>query len=116
MPKRPRFAAFPAGAKGKRPDEKKPSNRAYEEVALFGVGESGKLCFWSYTSDGKRSQGEIADVSDIHDKAIGFEAHMPAGLARMAYWPDETDGFHWAVESKNAKGWRRFTEHHYRSV
>ena len=32
---------------------------------------------------------------------------------RMAYWPDETDGYYWAVEAKNKKGWKRFTEHHY---
>ena len=86
----------------------------YEEIAIIGVGDAGTLVFWSFTSDGKRSHGAIADVTDIHKEAIGFEAQMPAGLARMAYWPDESDGFHWAVEAKNAKGWRRFTEHHYR--
>jgi hypothetical protein len=36
---------------------------------------------------------------------------MPSGLARMIYWPDEKRGFRWAVESKNKKGWNRFTEH-----
>lgn len=39
---------------------------------------------------------------------------MPTGRARMIYWPDEDGGFRWAVESKNKKGWHRFTEHHYR--
>jgi hypothetical protein len=39
---------------------------------------------------------------------------MPAGFSRMAYWPDNGGGFVWVVESKTAKGWRRFTEHHYR--
>jgi hypothetical protein len=53
------------------------------------------------------------DVSDIHPQAIGFEAQMPAGIARMAYWPDEEDGFHWVVESKNNSGWHRFSHHHY---
>jgi hypothetical protein len=86
---------------------------AYEELAIYGVGENGTVSFWSFTSDGKRSEGSIADVTDIHPEAVGFEAQMPAGLARMAYWPDEAGGFHWAVESKNQKGWRRFTEHHY---
>jgi hypothetical protein len=38
---------------------------------------------------------------------------MPAGTARMIYWPDEESGFHWAVESKVKKGWNRFTQHHY---
>ena len=38
---------------------------------------------------------------------------MPAGLARMIYWPDEAGGFYWAVEARNQKGWKRFTQHHY---
>ena len=86
---------------------------AYEELALIGANTEGKLSFWSFTSDGKNSSGTLADVSDLHPEAIGFEAHMPAGLARMAYWPDEAGGYYWVVESKNKKGWRRFTEHHY---
>jgi len=57
----------------------------------------------------------VADVTDLHPEAVGFEAHMPAGFARMAYWP-AGDGFIWVVESKNAKGWRRFVEHHYHRV
>jgi hypothetical protein len=89
---------------------------AYEEIAIIGVGEGGMVAFWSFTSDGKRSQGTVADVTDLHPEAIGFEAQMPAGLARMAYWPREDGGFAWVVESKNAKGWRRFTEHSYRPV
>jgi hypothetical protein len=89
---------------------------SYEEIALIGVGPERKVNFWSFTSDKKQSQGELADVSDIHPDAIGFEAQMPAGLARMAYWPDDTAGFHWVVESKTKKGWNRFTEHHYKAV
>ena len=89
---------------------------AYREIALFGVGPEGNVCFWSFTSDKKQSQGCVADVTDIHPQAIGFEAQMPAGLARMAYWPDEEVGFHWVVESKTKKGWNRFTEHHYKSI
>ena len=85
----------------------------YEELAVFGAGEGGTIAFWSFTSDGKRSEGSIADVTDIHPQAIGFEAQMPAGLARMAYWPDKVEGFRWAVESKTKKGWKRFTEHRY---
>jgi hypothetical protein len=38
---------------------------------------------------------------------------MPAGLARMIYWPNDDGGINWAVESKNKKGWKRFTLHHY---
>jgi hypothetical protein len=87
--------------------------KPYEEIALIGAGDQGRVCFWSFTSDGKRSQGCVADVSDLHAEAIGFEAQMPAGLARMAYWPDGESGFFFVVESKTAKGWRRFLEHHY---
>jgi hypothetical protein len=94
----------------------KGAGRAYEELALIGVGDGGQVCFWSFTSDGKRSQGWLADVTDLHPEAVGFEADMPAGHARMAYWPDEDGGFHWVVESKTKKGWRRFVNHHYRAV
>jgi hypothetical protein len=88
-------------------------NIMYEELALFGV-QDGTLTFWSFTSDGKRSEGHVANGSDIHPKAICFEAEMPAGLARMIYWPHQEGGFNWAVEAKSPKGWRRFTEHLYR--
>ncbi len=86
---------------------------AYKEIALIGVAPDGEIKFWSFTSDKKHSQGALADVTDLHPQAVGFEAEMPAGLARMAYWPDEQDGFHWVVESKTKKGWNRFTDHHY---
>lgn len=89
---------------------------AYQEVAIIGAGADGKVQFWSFTSDGKRSEGTLADASDIHPEAVAFEAKMPAGVARMAYWPDDIAGFHWAVESKTKKGWKRFTTHHYRPV
>jgi hypothetical protein len=87
--------------------------KVYEEMAVYGVGDDGTVTFWSFTSDGKRSFGTLTDASDIHPEAIAFEAQMPAGIARMAYWPDESGGFRWAVEAKNKKGWRRFSEHHY---
>jgi hypothetical protein len=89
------------------------SNGSFKELALIGVRADGRVGFWSFTSDKKQSNGVIADVSDIHPLAIGFEAEMPAGLARMAYWPDNVEGFHWVVESKTKKGWNRFTEHYY---
>ena len=85
----------------------------YDELAMIGANREKEICFWSFTSDGKQSEGKLADVSDIHPDAIGFEAHMPAGIGRMAYWPDEAEGFHWVVESKTKKGWNRFVEHHY---
>jgi hypothetical protein len=88
----------------------------YKEIAFIGVRTDGKIGFWSFTSDKKQSKGSLADATDIHSQAIGFEAEMPAGMARMVYWPDEEEGFNWVVESKTKKGWRRFTEHHYIEV
>ena len=87
----------------------------YEEQAMIGM-KDGKICFWSFTNDGKNSFGELADGTDVHPEAIAFEAQMPAGLARMIYWPDPDGGFHWAVEARNKKGWKRFTEHHYQKA
>ena len=90
--------------------------KGYQEIAILGVGEDKEVCFWSFTSDGKRSQGKVCDVSDVHPEAFGFEAQMPAGIARMIYWPNDKGGFFWAVEAKNKKGWKRFTQHEYRRI
>ena len=87
-------------------------NKNYEEFAVYGVKDN-KLSFWSFTSDGKRSEGVIADGKDVDPNAIAFEAQMPAGLARMIYWPNEDGSINWAVEAKNKKGWKRFTQHKY---
>ena len=89
---------------------------SYHETALIGVRPDGTVGFWSFTSDGKHSQGELTDATDVHPEAIAFVAQMPAGTARMVYWPDETSGFRWAVESQNKKGWKRFSEHHYTAL
>ncbi|MFC1997653.1 hypothetical protein ACFLXI_08635 [Chloroflexota bacterium] len=89
------------------------SEGTYDELAMIGVNREKEICFWSFTSDGKQSEGKLADVSDIHPDAIGFEAQMPAGLGRMAYWPDKAEGFHWVVEAQTKKGWRRIVAHHY---
>jgi len=86
---------------------------AYDEMALYGVGDDGTVTFWSFTSDGKRSLGVVADCTDIHPHAIGFEAQVSAGTAHMAYWPDEAEGMRWAVEAKTKVGWKRIAEHHY---
>jgi hypothetical protein len=107
------FSAAGAKATEQCSDDPGKGRRVYEEIALIGVGDGGKVGFWSFTSDGKRSPGTVSDVTDVHPEAIGFEAQMPAGFARMVYWPDDNGGFFWAVESRTAKGWRRFTEHHY---
>ena len=85
----------------------------YQELAIIGPGDKGRVCFWSFTSDGKRSEGWQADVTDVHPEAVGFEAKMPAGLARTIYWPADDGGVMWAVEAKGKKGWKRFTQHHY---
>ncbi len=90
--------------------------KAYRELAVIGVVDDREVGFWSFTSDGKRSEGKIADVSDLHPEAVGFEAKMPAGLARMAYWPAEDGGVLFVVESRTKKGWNRFLIHHYHSM
>lgn len=89
------------------------ADKSYDELAMIGVNAEKEVCFWSFTSDGKQSKGLLTDVSDVHAEAIGFEAQMPAGIARMVYWPDEEKGFYWIVESKTKKSWNRFVEHHY---
>lgn len=82
----------------------------YREIALFGKNNASVLAFHSFTNDGKRSEGVLSDASDVHAEAIGFEAQMPAGLARMIYWPrdDGQAGFHFAVENRTKTGWNRF--------
>ena len=81
---------------------------------LFGPDKDSVLTFWSYTSDGKKSSGRLADGSDIHPQAVCFEAQMDAGLARQVFVPDDRDGMRWVVESHGRKGWSRVVEHHYR--
>ncbi|MFO1125236.1 MAG: hypothetical protein U1E25_08145 [Methylocystis sp.] len=88
-------------------------NGAYEEIALFGVNRAGVLSFWSFTSDGGQSFGECADALDIHPRCLCFEADMPAGRARMLYWPHEETGFWFAVEARSKKGWKRFLQQHF---
>jgi len=91
------------------------SKFSYHEQAIYGI-KDGIVMFWSFTSDGKNSQGQIADGTDVHPEAICFEAQMPAGIARMIYWPNLDGSFNWAVESKTKKGWNRFTIHQYKAL
>jgi hypothetical protein len=84
----------------------------YEEHAVYGVDAAGELRFWSFTSDGKRSEGTLAECADLHPEAVGFEAQMPAGLARIVYWPGEDGSLKWVAESWDEKGWSRFVHHH----
>lgn len=88
-------------------------DKHYIEHAIYGLNEKGEVAFWSFTSDGKRSQGLLAKATDTHPEAVCFEAKMPAGLARMIYWPETEDTMNWVVESKTKKGWNRFTQHSY---
>ena len=115
----------------------------YEETAMFGRRADGTLGFWSFTSDGKHSEGWLAEAPDLPAQAIAFEAEMPAGRARQAYWPapavdvvegeggdgeggesgvrddgaaDDGAGFMWIVEARTNTGWSRFTEHRYRPL
>ena len=89
---------------------------SYRETAFFGPAADGALGFHSFTNDGKRSEGRLADGADVHAEAVAFEAQMPAGLARMIYWPldDGAPGFQFAVESRTQKGWNRFLRQIYR--
>src|SRR5437868_3995105 len=48
----------------------------YEEIAILGANRDGQIAFWSFTSDGKNSHGTVADATDLHPEAIGFEAQM----------------------------------------
>jgi hypothetical protein len=87
----------------------------YRESAYFGAFPDGSLGFYSFTNDGKHSEGRLADGSDVHSAAIAFEAQMPAGLARMIYWPlTSGDGFNFAVESRTRQGWNRFLKQEFR--
>lgn len=88
----------------------------YEERAMYGLDADKALTFWSFTSDGRQSRGVAVAAPDLPARAIAFQAQMPAGLARMAYWPTEDGGVVFVVESKNRKGWKRFVEHLYRPV
>lgn len=92
----------------------KGAAKTYRETCLFGPDKDGVLTFWSYTSDGKKSSGKLAEAKDIHPDAVCFEAQMDAGLARQVFLPDKKAGMRWAIESRTRKGWNRFTEHHYR--
>lgn len=82
----------------------------YRETAFYGKADDGRLAFHSFTNDGKRSTGRLIAAPDVHADAIAFEAQMPAGLARMLYWPreDGETGFRFAVESRTKSGWNRF--------
>lgn len=84
--------------------------KSYVETAFYGATADGRLGFYSFTNDGKRSEGHLADGTDVHDHAVAFVARFPAGTGRMIAWPrnDGRPGFDFAVESQTKKGWNRF--------
>lgn len=98
-----------ASAKGAKP------RAPYQELCLFGPHKEHGLGFWSFTSDGKRSEGRLFDATDIHAQALCFAAKMDAGFARQAYWPGDDGAVHWCVESRTRKGWNRFVHHTYQT-
>src|SRR4051812_19125631 len=54
--------------------EWKFSDQVYKEHAVYGTDQNGRIVFWSFTSDGKCSQGHLTEAGDIHPEAISFEA------------------------------------------
>lgn len=84
--------------------------KTYREIAHYGLNREKIPAFWSFTSDGGTAYGELADVSDMHVGACGFEAEMPAGLARFGFWPTN-EGMQWAAEAKTKRGWTSMINH-----
>jgi hypothetical protein len=87
-------------------------SRQYEEHAVYGVDLADKqLKFWSFTSDGKRSEGKLV-LADAG--VVTFEAKVGGGLGRMSLH-SRKDGFTFTVDAqpKGAKSWKRFLEQHF---
>lgn len=85
-------------------------DRTYVETAFYGATADGGLGFYSFTNDGKRSEGRLVDGADVHAQAVAFVARFPAGTGRMITWPrdDGAPGFDFAVENQVKSGWNRF--------
>lgn len=84
--------------------------KTYTEIAHYGLNREKTPAFWSFTSDGGHSYGELADVGDMGPGAKGFEAEMPAGRARFGFWQNET-GMVWAADAKTKTGWKSMIRH-----
>jgi len=87
------------------------SRDPYEDLTLFGPHADASLGFWSFTSDGKRSERWLSEATEIHEKALCFEADMPAGRARQIYFPDADGGVRWLAQSRTKKGWNELAAH-----
>lgn len=86
----------------------------YSERALYGPDHDGTLAFWSFTSDGKRSQGRQCDGTAFHPLALAFEVQLVHGVARFAWWPRDGGDAAFVAEARTATGWQRLVEHHCR--
>ena len=85
-----------------------------EELALFAPSAEGELTMWSFTSDGRQAQGRWVEPWDLPRPNLAFEADMPSGRARFAYWPDKpAGGVRYVVEARDGRTWRRLLEHVY---
>lgn len=89
--------------------------KTYREIAHYGLNADKLPAFWSFTSDGGQSYGELADVSDMADGAKGFHANMPSGLARFGFWAAD-DSMIWAAEAQTKQGWKSMIWHDCRRV
>ncbi|MGJ8561317.1 MAG: hypothetical protein ACSHX3_13860 [Litorimonas sp.] len=89
--------------------------KTYREIAHYGLNADKLPAFWSFTSDGGQSYGELADVSDMADGAKGFHANMPSGLARFGFW-STGDSMIWAAEAQTKQGWKSMIWHDCRRV
>lgn len=89
--------------------------KTYSEIAHYGLNADKNPAFWSFTSDGGQSYGELADVSGMQSGAKGFHAEMPSGLARFGFWPTKA-GMIWAAEAKTKTGWKSMIRHDCRRV
>lgn len=97
----------------KKPKKHGKAKKPYTETCLFGVNRDKTVCFWSFTNDGKQQHGEAATAEDLPEGALVFEAEMPHGRARQAYFPHPDGGVRWVVENLTKKGWNRLVDHRY---
>ncbi len=74
-------------------------NGTFEELELIGKDLKGVVNYWTFSSDGKFSNGQLIDANDVIPGAVGFEAPSASGKVRAPYWPEE-NGFGWAVETQ----------------
>jgi hypothetical protein len=64
--------------------------KRYVEHAVYGVDTNGSLKFWSFTSDGKRSEGALVEASDIHPEALASRPRCPRAPPEWSTGPSPT--------------------------